>query len=126
MNEGRYWHACTSFILKGEKVLIVTGGLEKQVGSKGLDSTEIYKNKVWKTVAGKLNDAQFWGPKATNVNNKVLLFGGNNGDGNPTNKILEYNPETEEWTEIGTMRVATGDHGLSLVGFKDYEEMCMT
>ena len=49
--------------------------MEKQVGSKGLDSTEIYKNKVWKTVAGKLNDAQFWGPKATNINNKVLLFG---------------------------------------------------
>ena len=96
-------------------------------------------------MAGKLKDAQFWGPKATNLNNKVLLFGkykrkvkleilvmpainykgGNDGNGNPSNKILDYNTETEEWREIGTMRVATGDHGLSLVDFKNYEGMCM-
>ena len=48
----------------------------------------------------------------------------NGTDNNPSNKILEFNPETEEWTEIGAMKVATGDHGLSIVDYKDYEGMC--
>merc|ERR1719232_1200194 len=29
MNEGRYRHACSSFTLEGEKVLIVTGGSDR-------------------------------------------------------------------------------------------------
>ena len=50
--------------------------------------------------------------------------GGNDKANNPSNKILEFNPETEVWTEIGAMKVATGDHGLSIVDYKDYEGMC--
>ena len=39
-----------------------------------LDSTEINRNNVWRTVAGKLY-AKMWGASATNLSNKVLLFG---------------------------------------------------
>ena len=39
-----------------------------------LDSTEIYADNVWKTVAGKLPDAMCC-MAATNFENKVLSFG---------------------------------------------------
>ena len=51
-------------------------------------------------------------------------LGGNDIDNNPSNKILEYNPETEVWTELGTMKVASGDHGLSIVDYEDYQGLC--
>ena len=50
--------------------------------------------------------------------------GGNDSNDIPSNKILEFNPETEVWTDIGTMKVATGDHGLSIVEYRDYADMC--
>ena len=50
--------------------------------------------------------------------------GGNDSNDIPINKILEFNPETEAWTKIGTMKVATGDHRLSIVDYRDYADMC--
>ena len=40
------------------------------------------------------------------------------------NDILEYDPETEEWTQIGTMREARYGHAVSVVDFRDYAEFC--
>ena len=54
---------------------MVTGGIDSNTGDKNyLDSTEIYRNDVWTTVAGKLY-AKLWGVRAANLNNNVLLFG---------------------------------------------------
>ena len=54
---------------------MVTGGIDSNTGDKNyLDSTEIYRNDVWTTVASKLY-AKLWGVRAANLNNNVLLFG---------------------------------------------------
>ena len=51
--------------------LMVTGGLSV---SAYLDSTEIFSDSGWRTVAGKLS-YPLTGLKVATINNKVLLFG---------------------------------------------------
>ena len=51
--------------------LMVTGGWD---GSTRLDSTEIFSDSVWRTVAGKLPEAMVYLFVAT-ITNRVLLFG---------------------------------------------------
>ena len=41
------------------------------------------------------------------------------------NNILEYNPETEEWQEIGTMKKPRYSHAVTLVTYEDYAEWCI-
>ena len=49
---------------------MVTGGWNERT----FDSTEIFSDSVWKTVAGKLPDPMSDMSVAT-INNRVLLFG---------------------------------------------------
>ena len=42
----------------------------------------------------------------------------------PMNNILEYNPETEEWQEIGVMTEARVYHAASVVSYKDFADWC--
>ena len=53
-----------------------------------------------------------------------LPSGGADDWDNTSNDILEYDPETEEWTQIGTMREARYGHAVSVVDFRDYAEFC--
>ena len=55
------------------KVILVTGGLD---GMSLLDSTELYDSVAgsWTTVGAKLPSPTRW-LRATNINNKVLIFG---------------------------------------------------
>ena len=50
---------------------MVAGGYS---GSAVLDSTEVFSDSVWRTVAGKLPDPTEYFRIAT-LNNRVLLFG---------------------------------------------------
>ena len=54
------------------QLLIVTGG--KDSGSNYLDSTEVYQDNVWRTVAGKL-PVTMYGMQVTAVSQRILLFG---------------------------------------------------
>ena len=38
--------------------------------------------------------------------------------------ILEYDPETKKWTQIGTMREGRCVHAVSVVKYKDYADFC--
>ena len=40
------------------------------------------------------------------------------------NEILEYDPETKEWTKIGTMREGRCVHAVSVVKYADYADFC--
>ena len=40
------------------------------------------------------------------------------------NTILEYDPESKEWTKIGEMREPRGGHAVSVVDFTDYANFC--
>jgi len=125
MTQGRYNHACSSFTYAGEKHLIVTGGYSGESDGYNrlfLDSTEVYsfKDNSW-TEAGKLL-VRIHGMRAATVNSRVLLFGGYDNR-NARNDILEYDPETKVWTQIGTMREARAGHAVSVVDFRDYVDV---
>ena len=51
--------------------LMVTGGVGE---SSFLDSTEIFSDNVWRTVAAKLPDKTY-GLRVATINNRVLAFG---------------------------------------------------
>ena len=43
---------------------------------------------------------------------------------NTKNDILEYDPETKKWTQIGSLREARAAHAVSVLNFTDYAEWC--
>ena len=58
---------------------MVTGGYNEIISNtnskfKPLDTTEIFSNNVWKTVAGRL-PSSIWSQKVATINNRVLCFG---------------------------------------------------
>ena len=52
----------------------------------------------------------------------VLSSGGN--DGSDENKILEFDPETGEWSVVGNMRETRRHNRVSVVSFVDYKNWC--
>ena len=54
----------------------------------------------------------------------ILYFNSGGNDGSARNEILEYDPETKEWTKIGTMRESRYVHGMSVVYYSDYADFC--
>ena len=42
------------------------------------------------------------------------------------NNIIEFDPETEEWQEIGTMKDARSLPAVSVVSYSDYADWCET
>ena len=86
LNQGRGYHACVSYVNGGKKVnhielclkvtfscqfLMVSGGW---TGSADLDSTEIFSDNTWRTVAGKLPEPMS-SLRVTTINNRVLSLG---------------------------------------------------
>ena len=150
LNTGRRAHACSGFTYGEKKVIIkvivfiivnlkifmVAGGY----GSTTLDTTEVYQDNDWRTVSGILPRAMA-GMAAGSINDKIILFGinhficglififktlgGSDGYGNfYGNNILEYNPGTEQWQDIGTMKEARGYHAVTIVSLIDYAAWC--
>merc|ERR1712066_331703 len=122
LNAGRRSHACTSFIYQDTKVLMVTGGEDS--GYDPRDNTEVYKDGVWTTVSQKLPTAIFGNSATTISGNKVLMFGGYDASYSTRNDILEYDPVTEEWQEVGQMKEPRFGHAVSVVSFKDFAAWC--
>ena len=53
----------------------------------------------------------------------IYLYSGGY-DGSARNSILEYDPETKKWKQIGTMREARDDHAVTVVDLRDYADFC--
>ena len=53
----------------------------------------------------------------------IYLYSGGY-DGSVRNDILEYDPETKKWKQIGTMREAKAVHAVTVVDFRDYANSC--
>ena len=51
--------------------------------------------------------------------------GGWDDSNNALSDILKYDPETEEWTQTGSMREARGSHAVSVVDFGNYARWCV-
>ena len=56
------------------------------------------------------------------VNCVILSSGGY--DGSNENKIMEFNPETGEWSVVGYMKKARRHDRVSVVSFVDYKNWC--
>ena len=56
------------------------------------------------------------------VNCVILSSGGY--DGSNENKIMEFNPETGEWSVNGTMKEPRRNNRVSVVSFVDYKNWC--
>ena len=121
---------------------MVSGGYKYNGTHYSFDSTEIFSNNVWRTVDGKLPRRMYSMVIAT-YNNKIQSYGklylfhflikktsipsgGYTLDGGAgaLDSILEFNYETETWTEIGTLKAKRGWSGVSVVSYDDYENFC--
>ena len=113
---------------------MVTGGFDGSY----LDTTEIYKDNDWRTVAGKLPFVMGY-MKATTINNRVLIFGNyyhftyyllhiafiGGYFGYYRKNIIEYNHKTEEWQEISAMKEARAGHAVTVVSWEDFADWCI-
>ena len=120
-------------------MILVAGGFE-WLGSR-LDSTELYDSVAgtWTTAGAKL-PSPLNGLRATNINNKVLIFGINISfviqrynqgliivggyAGGSRDTILEYDMEQDTMQEIGNMRDARSQHAITVVQYSDFSQWC--
>ena len=54
----------------------------------------------------------------------IHLYSGGWDGSSVRNDILEYDPETKMWKQIGTMREARYDHAVTVVDYGDYADFC--
>ena len=53
----------------------------------------------------------------------VLMSGGY--DGAYRDEILEFHPDTEDWSLAGHMTRATSGHAVSTINFEDVQDFCI-
>ena len=58
-----------------------------------------------------------------NIESKIVFVGGQSIT-KTLKKILEFNFETESWTEIGSMKEERFAHAVSAVVYEDYVKWC--
>merc|ERR1712110_924705 len=122
LNQGRAGHGCTAFFIRGQQVLMVTGGYDDDYNR--LDSTELLRpGSDWQVITSARLPRPMEGVRVTTVDNRVLLSGGRDDDGDRSADILEYR-DGEGWNKIGTMRDAKYYHATSIIEFKEFEEYC--
>merc|ERR1712137_143753 len=73
---GRRNHACTSYMSRGRRMLLVSGGYS---GRSFLDSTEIYDPEVGSWRAGAALPSKRGNLRAVNIDGRILFFGGFDG-----------------------------------------------
>ena len=119
------------------QVLIITGGQTGTAHSRRrLDTTEVYNKDHWRTVSGKL-PMQIYIMEMSTISNRIFLFGVKHLciilicfrfqvflGGSILDKIIEYNPKSEEWQDVGAMKEARYHHAVSPVSFEDYADWC--
>ena len=102
---------------------MVTGGYDWTLK---MDSTELYEpaSGLWRIIEAKLPSPTD-GLKATTVDNRVLIMGGRDDDNNSLDAILEFDMETETFSELGHMQEARDAHAVSVVNTEQYLEWCI-
>jgi len=86
-------------------MLVVAGGYD---GSGRLDTVELLPSltaPAWQQAVARLPNTVF-AARMTAVNGRLLLTGGNDGDNFLTDirtEILEFDPDTTEWRQVGSM-----------------------
>ena len=125
-------------------MLLVTGGYDTNVHY--LDSTELLLpgSGSWSLATGLLPRPMAYMRVATVANTLYLtgriviillvmmgrvlmLYPGGYNSPNPHyyDEILEFRPDTEDWSLAGRMLEARGWHAVSTINFEDVEDFCM-
>ena len=54
----------------------------------------------------------------------MFMYSGGGSYPNYTNEILEFHPDTEDWSLAGHMVQARYDHAVSTITFEDVNKYC--
>jgi len=118
LETGRWEHACASYTVGYQLMLIVSGGFS---GEALLSSTEVLDyssgSKSWRLV-GSL-PFPLYATRATNVAGIVYLAAGYDG-ASYTSSVFSWDGVAEVWTESGRISYARGYHALTEVPLKDF------
>ena len=52
------------------------------------------------------------------------VLGGSDYEETKYDFILEFNLETGAWSQIGVMTIARAAHGVAIVNFEDFKDVC--
>ena len=55
----------------------------------------------------------------------MFIYSGGGSYPNYTNEILEFHPDTEDWSLAGHMTRATSGHAVSTINFEDVQDFCV-
>ena len=125
-------------------MLLVSGGHLGNNHKSYLQSTEIYDPEVGSWRAGAALPSKRNGPRAANIDGRILFFGINTlsriedsykrpiylhvtggFDGmDELDTILEYNITADSFTQIGTMTQGRNWHAISVVRHEDFSKSC--
>jgi len=120
LNTGRAEHGCTSYSTGGEQVLLVTGGWDDE--GNALDSTELLRpGSYWQEITSARLPRPLQGVRLSTVDNRVLLFGGQNDEDIYSEDILEYK---DGWKKVGQLQNGRSYPELSPINFNDFENYC--
>merc|ERR1712008_149462 len=97
----------------GEQALIVAGGYN---GVDLLASTELFSNGRW-TTGGNL-PRELYGLKAGQLNQQMVVTGGEDDGGNLRDEVLLFNPATDTWSQIGKLKTGRGIHAVAEVNLR--------
>lgn len=125
LNIGRCNHACASYTSGGRRMFLVSGG-HRMIGAFSYtDSTEFFDPDLgfWSAGAALPSPRQFL--RATSIDNRILLFGGNDWSDTVLDTILEYDISGDSYTQIGTMTEARKWHAISVVQYADFSRWCL-
>ena len=102
------------------QTFLVTGGWDSRYSD--LSSTELLKtNAVSWILTGDLPSPRH-GLRGANIDQRVIMTGGVHGDG--LDEVLEYKPNTREWSLVGQMLARRSYHGVSVVSAGDIGMFC--
>jgi len=114
LNVPRREHACMSFISEGEQALLVAGGKSDDI--ERVASTEVYlpRKHRWTRVANLPRGLK--GLRGAHFNHQLVVAGGS--DGTKRDEVLQYDIESDTWSEIGKMASARRHFGMVEVNLR--------
>jgi len=126
----RWLHGCSYYNNDdGTKTLLVTGGKGRRSGNflPSLSSTELLKETASAWAFTSPLPSPRGSLKGANIDNKILMTGGGDWsfkDGHIYyDDILEFDPLTGQWNQVGRMKIVRKNHAVSVIDFQP--RMCV-
>jgi len=124
LQQGRCYHGCSYFENEaGTKTFLVTGGWSGD-GYNDLSSTELLVENSAKWIySGELPTPRD-GLRGANIDQRVIMTGGREGDYHVLDDILEFNPSAGTWILVDRMMSAKEKHAVSVISSEEIIDYC--